>query len=505
MSARTTVRAKVGPVARPFDARSAGVLLHLSSLPSAVGVGDLGPSAHEALSWMSRAGMRWWQMLPIGPVGPCDSPYASTSSFAGEPLFVSIDGLVEQRLLPSSALRAPRALARGHAQYANARVHKWPLFARAYARFRSKGGTRSAAYRQFEKRNAFWLPGWRAFIKDTSGLHAFVQFEFDRQWAQFKVAAAEHGVRLMGDLPIFVSRDSADVHSNPSLFRLDRSGKPTVVTGVPPDCFSADGQLWGHPHYRWSEHRRTGFAWWTERVRAAVERFDAVRIDHFIGFHHAFEIPGTATTARDGVWKHAPGRELLSAMERALGRLPLVAEDLGALTPAVVALRDDFGLPGMKLLHNAFYGDDSGDAPHRHPHHCVCYPGTHDNNTTVGWWRGMQPDARARAKAYMGWNGRDPAAQLNRLAFTSPANTAIVAMQDALGLGAGARMNLPGSARGNWRWRLQVSGADSLRHDAALRLRDVATLTGRAASEPTTPAVRKRLGKAAARPRGRRP
>jgi 4-alpha-glucanotransferase len=338
---------------------------------------------------------------------------------------------------------------------------------------------RSAAYRAFERRHRFWLPGWRAFMKDTQGLHAFLQFAFDAQWTELKDAASKQGIRLLGDVPIFVSLDSADVQSNPGLFRLDRHGRPTVVTGVPPDCFSADGQLWGHPHYRWSEHRRTGFRWWIERVRAAVDRFDAVRIDHFIGFHHAYEIPGNATTARDGVWKRAPGRELLGALERALGRLPLIAEDLGALTPPVVALRDDFGLPGMKLLHNAFYGDDSGEAPHRHPRHCVCYPGTHDNDTTVGWWTQLQPAAKARACAYMGWDGGDPAAQLNRLAFTSPANTAIVAMQDALGLGAEARMNLPGTASGNWHWRLQRTGAASLRPAAADRLRALAALTGR--------------------------
>ena len=462
-----------------FDVRTGGVLLHLSSVPGAFGVGDLGPGAHDALAWVARTGLTWWQMLPVGPIGPGDSPYASTSSFAGEPLFISVDGLVRDRLLPRSVLRASPALARGSSRYAAARAAKWPLFGQAFEAFRRKGGVRSAAYRAFERRHRFWLPGWRAFMKDTQGLHAFLQFAFDAQWTELKAASASKGIRLLGDVPIFVSLDSADVQSNPGLFRLDRHGRPTVVTGVPPDCFSADGQLWGHPHYRWSEHRRTGFRWWIERVRAAVERFDAVRIDHFIGFHHAYEIPGNATTARDGVWKRAPGRELLGALERVLGRLPLIAEDLGALTPPVVALRDDFGLPGMKLLHNAFYGDDSGEAPHRHPRHCVCYPGTHDNDTTVGWWTQLQPAAKARACAYMGWDGGDPAAQLNRLAFTSPANTAIVAMQDALGLGAQARMNLPGTASGNWHWRLQRTGAASLRPAAADRLRALAALTGR--------------------------
>lgn len=462
-----------------FEPRTGGVLLHLSSVPGAFGVGDLGPGAHDALGWMVRTGLTWWQMLPVGPIGPGDSPYASTSSFAGEPLFISIDGLVRDRLLPRSALRAAPALSRGSSRYAAARSAKWPRFEQAFEAFRRKGGLRSSSFKAFERRQRFWLPGWRAFMKDEQGLHAFLQFAFDAQWCELKQAAADKGIRLLGDVPIFVSLDSADVQSNPSLFRLDRRGRPTVVTGVPPDCFSADGQLWGHPHYRWSEHRRTGYRWWIERVRAAVERFDAVRIDHFIGFFHAYEIPGSATTARQGTWKRAPGRALLGAMEHALGSLPLIAEDLGALTPPVVALRDDFGLPGMKLLHNAFYGDDSGEAPHRHPRHCVCYPGTHDNDTTVGWWKQLQPAAKARARAYMGWDGSDPAAQLNRLAFTSPANTAIVAMQDALSLGAEARMNLPGTASGNWHWRLQSRGAASLRLDAAERLRSLGVLTGR--------------------------
>lgn len=463
----------------PFADRSGGVLLHLSSVPGAFGVGDLGQGAHDALDWIARSGLAWWQMLPVGPIGPADSPYASTSSFAGEPLFISIDGLVRDRLLARAAARPSPALARGPSRYAAARAAKWPLFEEAFTSFRRKGGLRSASYRAFERHHRCWLPGWRAFMRDEQGLHGFLQFVFDAQWSQFKAMVADKGIRLLGDVPIFVALDSADVRSHPELFRLDRRGRPTVVTGVPPDCFSADGQRWGHPHYRWSEHRRTGFRWWIERVRASLERFDAVRIDHFIGFHHAYEIPGTATTARSGVWRRAPGRELLGALERALGRLPLIAEDLGALTPQVVKLRDDFGLPGMKLLHNAFYADDSSEAPHRHPRHCVCYPGTHDNDTTVGWWSTLRPQAKARARDYMGWDGHDPAERLNQLAFTSPAHTAIVAMQDALGLGAEARMNVPGSTRGAWCWRLQRTGKASLRPGAADRLRALATLTGR--------------------------
>ena len=464
-----------------FDGRSAGVLLHLTSVPGAFGIGDLGPGAHDTLGWVERAGLRWWQMLPVGPIGPGDSPYASTSSFAGEPLLVAIEGLVDDGLLPRDVLTGVSAsLGRGSTRYVDAAAIKYPLFRRAWQAFQAGGGLRTAAWKRFVRRNRFWLPGWRAFTNDASGLHGFLQFQFARQWARLRRAAEARGVRLLGDVPIFVALDSADVRDHPGLFRLDRDGAPTVVTGVPPDQFSATGQRWGHPHYRWAAHRRTGFAWWIRRMRAAMDRFHAVRIDHFIGLHHAYEIPSTSATAMIGTWRAAPGSALLAALRKGLGgALPVVAEDLGSLTPGVVRLRDRFGLPGMKLLQDAFGADDDLSAPHRHPRHLVCYPGTHDNPTTIEWWAHLDPVARARATAYMGWDGIDPAAAMVRLAFTSPANTAIVTMQDLLGLGPEARMNLPGTASGNWHWRLQPFGPASLRPDVADRIRALATLTGR--------------------------
>jgi 4-alpha-glucanotransferase len=285
-------------------------------------------------------------------------------------------------------------------------------------------------------------------------------------------------VRLIGDLPIFVSLDSADVRDRPELFRLDARGRPVVVTGVPPDCFSKDGQLWEHPHYRWAAHRRERFAWWISRVRIALERFDALRIDHFVGLKHAYEIPGAATHARRGVWRPTPGRELLGAIRARLGDLPLIAEDLGALTPAVERLRDDFALPGMKLLHNAFYGPDSRDLPHHHPRRCVVYPGTHDNDTTRGWWKSLPRDARERFVRFAGADPARPEEAMVRLAYGSPANTAIVAAQDLLGLGRAARMNVPGLAEGNWAWRLQPN---ELRPALADRLKMLAVDAGRLA------------------------
>jgi 4-alpha-glucanotransferase len=285
-------------------------------------------------------------------------------------------------------------------------------------------------------------------------------------------------VKLVGDLPIFVTLDSADVADRPELFRLERNGVPKVVTGVPPDCFSADGQLWGHPHYAWAAHRREGFRWWTSRVATALTRFDALRIDHFVGFVHAYEIPGTSRTARKGRWGPTPGRELLTAVERRLGRLPLIAEDLGAVTAEVVRLRDDFGLPGMKLLHNAFYGPDSGDLPHHHPVNCVVYPGTHDNDVSRGWIRQLSPEARSRFRSVAGGDPRKPEEALIRLAYGSPARMAIVAMQDFLGLGPAARMNVPGKADGNWGWRMR-DGA--IAKGLSARLRALAADSGRLA------------------------
>ncbi len=463
-----------------FQRRRAGVLLHLTSLPGPHGVGDLGPAAEQFADWCARAGLTLWQMLPVGPVGGGESPYSGTSSFAGEPLLVSLERLADDRLLPRRRLVASRALGRGPCRHVAARAFKWPRFAEAFAAFERKGGAQSRDYRRFARHHGGWLPGWCRFAAARSGgppeLHAFVQFAFDQQWSAFRASAHARGVHLVGDVPIFVPLDSADVHDHPELFRLGRDGRPRVVTGVPPDMFSADGQLWGHPHYAWARHRRTGYRWWTARLRAALERFDALRIDHFVGFVNAYEIPGTATSAKVGRWRPTPGREVLMAARRALGDLPLIAEDLGAVTPAVVKLRDDLGLPGMKLLQNAFYEPDHPEMPHRHPLDCVVYLGTHDNDTSRGWARTLTPEVRSRFASYAGGDVRRPERALIRLAWASPARTVIVTMQDLLGLGPWARLNEPGTPEGNWRWRM-ASGAASA--SLAARLRRLTADAGR--------------------------
>ena len=479
------------PTTHPLLAsRRSGVLMHITSLPSPYGSGDLGVGAHRFADWLSSAGFSVWQMLPVGPVGFGDSPYSSPSSFAIEPTFLALEPLVEQGLLaksdidPAKALpaRARRRLGRGDCDFTANRAFRMPRLAKAAAAFHSANGARSREFKRFTDR-ASWLPAWLDFVAPgdpaARAMHAWIQFELDRQWSALRTACARRGVALIGDVPIFVTADSADVRANPELFRLRKDGSPEVLTGVPPDGFSADGQLWGHPHYAWDAHRREKFAWWISRIACAAERFDLVRIDHFIGFHNAYEVPAGARNARKGEWRTAPGRELLTAMARRFEHLPLIAEDLGALTPEVEALRDDFGLAGMRIVQNAFWSGRSGDMPHSHPHRAVVYSGTHDNETTEQWWRGRDAAQRARFRAYA---GEGPAHEaMTRIVLASPAALAVLPMQDLLGLGGSARMNLPGTATGNWRWRMDPGAlAGSAGRRLAARLRAHLDASGRA-------------------------
>jgi len=465
-----------------LSTRRAGVLMHITSLPSPFGTGDLGPSAFAFADWLASAGATVWQMLPVGPVGYGDSPYSSPSSFAIEPTFLALEPLVAAGLLAKSDLRAPSALSRGDCHFARSRAFRMARYAMASAAFHAAGGAKSKDFTRFAARAA-WLPAWIDFVAGTDAtaraMHAWIQFELDRQWAALRAHCARLGVALIGDVPIFVTADSADVRANPELFRLKKDGTPEVLTGVPPDGFSADGQLWGHPHYAWDAHAKDGFAWWISRIACAAERFDLVRIDHFIGFHNAYEVPAGARNARKGAWRRAPGRELLTAMSRRFRALPLIAEDLGALTPEVEALRDDFGLAGMRIVQNAFWSGKSGDMPHNHPFRAVVYSGTHDNETTEQWWKGRDAAQRARFRAYAGDGPAHRA--MNRIVLGSPAALAVVPMQDILGLGAKARMNLPGTATGNWAWRM---GAGILGKPAGRRLaadfRALADASGRA-------------------------
>ena len=447
-----------------LDRRLAGVLLHPTSLParpgSAAFTGDLGPTARDFTDWLGAAGFGLWQMLPIGPVGKGDSPYSSLSSFAIEPMLISLSDLAADGYISEADARIPRnkqPKRNDRANHAAARRFKQPRLKRAYERFCSRRSGR-AAFDRFQRDHAHWLGPWCEWIAEREDSdpdqHAFIQFLLDTQWQRLRKHARRSKVHLVGDLPIFVGDDSADVDSNPELFRLDRHGRPTVVTGVPPDPFGPNGQLWGHPHYQWSAHRRTGFKWWCDRVKTSVHRFDLMRIDHFVGFVHAYEVSARARTARHGHWKKTPGRELLTAIQRSIGSLPFIAEDLGNVTPAVDKMREEFHLPGMRILQWAFFNPESSDLPHNHPKNAVVYPGTHDNDTTLGWWKSLPALPRKRFLAYGGAERTGISSAMNRLAITSPANTAIIQAQDILGLGRSSRMNRPGIPLGNWRWRL---------------------------------------------------
>ena len=461
--------------------RRAGVLLHITSLPSPFGAGDVGSAARTFADWLASAGFTVWQMLPIGPVGYGDSPYSSPSSFAIEPTLLALEPLVEAALLTKADLKLPvrdaARLAQGNCDFVANRVFRMARYAKAAATFETTNGAKSREYKRFLER-ATWLPAWLSFIagNDTAArsMHEFIQFKLDAQWLELRAYCAKLGISLVGDVPIFVTADSADVRANPELFRLKKDGTPEVLTGVPPDGFSADGQLWGHPHYAWDAHLREKFAWWISRIACAAERFDLIRIDHFIGFHNAYEVAAGAKNARKGEWRKAPGRELLTAMSKRFSTLPLIAEDLGALTPEVEALRDDFGLAGMRIVQNAFWSGKSGDMPHNHPFRSVVYSGTHDNETTAQWWRSREAAQKARFRAYAGHEAVHEA--MMRVVLASPAALAVLPMQDILGLGREARMNLPGTALGNWKWRMEPGAAGK---SLAARLRANVEATGR--------------------------
>lgn len=458
------------------------MLLHPTSLPGPRG-GSLGPQALEFVDFLADSGQAWWQMLPVCPVDETGSPYASPSGFAGHAALVSrallqAEGLLtpsEAALAPGKALRAARArfLKKGSredkAAFAAFREQEkgWledhSLFFALKDLFKGRAWTDwDAGLRSREKAA---LEKASSALKDELDYHAFAQWLFARQWDGVRKHAAARGVGLIGDLPIYPRHDSADVWSNQGLFQLGADGRPQAVAGVPPDYFSADGQLWGNPLYRWEKHVETGFAWWKARFGALAERFDAVRLDHFIGFRNYWEVPAGAKTAKDGRWVRAPGDELFAAVRAAHPGLGILAEDLGSITPPVAELRDANGFPGMRLGQFSFSGGRE-DWPERWPENCVAYTGTHDNDTTRGWYEDdgtvnnlRPPEAveRERRAFHEACGGvpADPSWAMTRLVWRSPARLTLAPMQDLLSLGAEARMNRPGTTEGNWKWRLE--------------------------------------------------
>ena len=462
--------------------RASGVLLHVTSLPGPYGIGDLGPSASRFVDFLAAARQSIWQVLPLGPTGYGNSPYQCFSAFAGNPLLISPDSLAEAGLLTPADLADVPTFPDAEVDFPSVILFKRALLERAFRRF-----SPTPAFDAFRARHAEWLEPFARFmaLKEANGnvswtrwdpafsasddaiaFHRFLQFHFFEQWTRLRDYAHAHRIRIMGDIPIYVAHDSADVWANRSLFDLASDGAPNHVAGVPPDYFSATGQLWGNPIYRWDVMQSSGFAWWIERMRATLEIFDMVRLDHFRGFEAYWEVPGADLTAINGRWVKAPGVLLLQALERALGDLPIVAENLGVITPEVEAIRERFHLPGMSVLQFAFGGDPQAPSfrPHNYPRERVAYTGTHDNDTTLGWWtsQGIGDSTRSAAeieheravcRAYLNTEAREIHWDFIRAVLSSVANTALVPAQDLLGLGSDARMNLPGSIRGNWRWR----------------------------------------------------
>lgn len=484
------------------EKRRSGVLLHPTSLPGKYGIGELGPEALHFADVLAEMGQRIWQVLPLGPTSYGDSPYQSPSSFAGNPLIISFDQLVADGFLEDGDLAAFPEFTADTIDYGTLIPARLAVLSKASANFKECASEETRAdFDAFCGREAYWLDDYTLFMsikwangggawtgwpeplrrREPSALEStraeyvedilrekILQYLFDRQWTQLRERCRAHGIDLLGDVPIFVAHDSADVWANPELFYLNEDGSLTFQSGVPPDYFSRTGQLWGNPLYRWPAHANSGFAWWVARMRKALELVDSVRIDHFRGMIACWRVPGDATTAEHGHWARAKGRPLLEALQRELGSLPLIAEDLGVITPAVIRLRDDFGLPGMRILQFAF-GDDpqaSDFRPENYPPNCVVYTGTHDNDTTVGWFRGdadgdstrSEEDIRKEHKAilaYFGSDGSEIHWDMIACALRSSADTAIVPLQDMLGLDSSARLNVPGRASGNWGWRFR--------------------------------------------------
>jgi len=478
--------------------RSAGILLHVSSLPSEYGIGDCGPSAEQFIDFCREAGQRYWQLLPLNPVEEIygNSPYSSRSAFALNPLFISPRRLEDAGWISAADLPSAEGLDASIVRFQAVRAFKQPLVEAGFRRYQQGGHPQTDAYHRFCETEKDWLNDFALFcvikdqmqgriwyewpaalrdrdlktLADFTASHAqelekikLVQFWAFDQWQALKAYANRQGVELIGDMPIYVSDDSADVWSRPDLFRLDAGRKPAVVAGVPPDYFSETGQRWGNPVYDWPVMQKNGFAWWLKRLRYNLKLFDIVRIDHFRGLIGYWEIPAHEPTAVNGRWEPGPGDAFFTAVQKAFGQIPIIAEDLGIITPDVTAAMERFKIPGMKVLLFAFGGDMKTHPylPEQYTQDCVVYTGTHDNNTVAGWWlRDAQEQERKNLEQYLG-HPVDPQTlpwELTALAYRSQAALALIPMQDLLNLGAQARMNVPATVGGNWQWRMQKDG-----------------------------------------------
>lgn len=489
--------------------RASGVLLPVSSLPSAYGIGSFSKEAYEFVDQLKAGGQKYWQILPLGPTGYGDSPYQSFSTYAGNPYYIDLETLMEDGLLTKEECDAcdfgdnP-----SYIDYEKIYNQRFPILKKAFARF-----VEDEEFREFVKENEFWLEDYSLYMaiknslngiswsqweddlkcRDTQALEQkkqeladevqfirFQQYEFTKQWQKLKTYANEQGISIIGDIPIYVAFDSADAWANPELFQFDENSEPTAVAGCPPDAFSATGQLWGNPLYKWDYHAETGFAWWIQRLKYCFKLYDVVRVDHFRGFDEYYAIPYGNETAEFGAWQKGPGIDLFHAVKNALGDVNIIAEDLGYLTDSVLKLLQDTGYPGMKVLQFAFDSREESDyLPHNYNKNCVVYTGTHDNDTILSWLDEMAPEDVAFAQKYM--NNKNSTAEeipwdFIRLAMASVADLAIIPVQDYLGLGTEARINKPSTLGYNWKWRLKPG---QLQEDVLEKMYDMTKLYGR--------------------------
>lgn len=479
---------------RKNNMRTSGVLMPISSLPSQYGIGTMGKEARRFVDFLEKGGQTYWQILPICPTSYGDSPYQSFSSFAGNPYFIDLELLCKDKLLTKKECESYKwGKKPQYVDYGIMYVNRYALLRKAYERFSKKT---PADYEAFCSKEAEWLDEYTLFmaLKDANdgaawnewddalklrkpeaiaeakekyaddiAFYKMLQYLFFKQWTALKAYANEKGIRIIGDVPIYVAMDSADVWANPTQFYLDKDLNPIEVAGCPPDAFSADGQLWGNPLFRWDVMKKDSYSWWTKRISAMAKLYDIVRIDHFRGFDSFYAIPAKDDTAKNGVWKDGPGMDLFNVLEKKLGKLPIIVEDLGFLTPSVKKLLKDSGFPGMKVIQFAFDSrEDSDYLPHNYPQHCVVYTGTHDNDTVMGWMKTAPKDSVRFAKDYLnltkeeGYNWG-----MMRAAWSSVADMAIVPMQDLLGLDSKARINIPSTTGGNWQWRATPEQIDN--------------------------------------------
>ncbi len=501
--------------------RVSGILLHPTSLPGRYGIGDLGVAAFKFIDFLVATKQHLWQIMPLGPTGFGDSPYACFSAFAGNPLLVSPEALIQDDLILADDLKEVPYFPEDRVNYGEVIYYKYSLLKQSYTRFKNIKSPLKTDFEQFCEQNASWLEdfalfmavkevhngcmwaewspeiatrqpaamkSWKKRLADEIKAHQFYQFLFFRQWNEVKKYANANGIKIIGDVPIFVAYDSTDVWAHPELFHLDEKGKPTIVAGVPPDYFSATGQLWGNPLYRWDRLKKLDYQWWIERIQMTLKTVDIIRIDHFRGFEAYWEVPAIEITAVNGRWVKGPAHDLFNAIKRQLNGLPpIIAEDLGVITPEVEALRDDFGFPGMRVLQFAFGSDAKNrDLPHNFPRNTVVYTGTHDNDTAIGWYRNSgTPNEHDHYRRYMGRDGHDVAWDLIRLALSSVADMAIIPLQDIMNLGSEARMNFPSKVGGNWTWRY----TDAMLHDGLKnRLLELTALYGRENNKSLKPA-----------------